>query len=60
MRFSLRRTTEPDIAPSIGTQFDKPCRSELKHHYLTKYCPGTAIAVYVMTRDRYLILVRLV
>ncbi|KAI2890517.1 hypothetical protein CBS76997_6616 [Aspergillus niger] len=26
--------------------------SELKHHYLTKYCPGTAIAVYVMTRDR--------
>ncbi|GKZ48471.1 hypothetical protein AbraIFM66951_000533 [Aspergillus brasiliensis] len=26
--------------------------SELKQHYLTKYCPGTAIAVYVMTRDR--------
>ncbi|RAL02693.1 tetratricopeptide repeat protein [Aspergillus ibericus CBS 121593] len=25
---------------------------ELKQHYLTKYCPGTAIAVYVMTRDR--------
>ncbi|PWY72311.1 tetratricopeptide repeat domain protein [Aspergillus heteromorphus CBS 117.55] len=25
---------------------------ELKQHYLTKYCPGTAVAVYVMTRDR--------
>ncbi|RAL08345.1 tetratricopeptide repeat domain protein [Aspergillus homomorphus CBS 101889] len=26
--------------------------NELKQHYLTKYCPGTAVAVYVMTRDR--------
>ncbi|PWY80918.1 tetratricopeptide repeat domain protein [Aspergillus sclerotioniger CBS 115572] len=26
--------------------------NELKQHYLTNYCPGTAIAVYVMTRDR--------
>ncbi|OOF91201.1 hypothetical protein ASPCADRAFT_177830 [Aspergillus carbonarius ITEM 5010] len=26
--------------------------NELKQHYLTKYCPGTAIAVYVMMRDR--------
>ncbi|KAE8383183.1 hypothetical protein BDV26DRAFT_251861 [Aspergillus bertholletiae] len=25
---------------------------ELKQHYLTKYCPGTAVAVYVMMRDR--------
>ncbi|KAJ9397750.1 hypothetical protein DTO282F9_5270 [Paecilomyces variotii] len=25
---------------------------ELKHHHLTKYCPGSAIVVYVMTRDR--------
>ncbi|KAB8264007.1 hypothetical protein BDV32DRAFT_91732 [Aspergillus pseudonomiae] len=25
---------------------------ELEQHYLTKYCPGTAVAVYVMTRDR--------
>ncbi|KAL4976466.1 hypothetical protein BDW66DRAFT_166440 [Aspergillus desertorum] len=27
-------------------------RSELKQHYLTRYCTGSAIAVYVMTRDR--------
>ncbi|KAL4794433.1 hypothetical protein BDV19DRAFT_399414 [Aspergillus venezuelensis] len=26
--------------------------AELKQHYLTKYCSGSAIAVYVMTRDR--------
>ncbi|KAE8354753.1 hypothetical protein BDV28DRAFT_71330 [Aspergillus coremiiformis] len=26
--------------------------NELKQHYLTKYCPGAAVAVYVMTRDR--------
>ncbi|KAL2828170.1 hypothetical protein BDW59DRAFT_171016 [Aspergillus cavernicola] len=26
--------------------------AELKQHYLTRYCPGAAIAVYVMTRDR--------
>ncbi|OGM50232.1 hypothetical protein ABOM_001157 [Aspergillus bombycis] len=25
---------------------------ELEQHYLTKYCPGTAVAVYLMTRDR--------
>ncbi|KAL5339735.1 hypothetical protein BJX70DRAFT_363011 [Aspergillus crustosus] len=26
--------------------------SELKQHYLTRYCAGSAVAVYVMTRDR--------
>ncbi|KAL4967396.1 tetratricopeptide repeat protein [Aspergillus stella-maris] len=26
--------------------------AELKQHYLTRYCSGSAIAVYVMTRDR--------
>ncbi|KAL4905294.1 hypothetical protein BDW74DRAFT_185318 [Aspergillus multicolor] len=26
--------------------------AELKQHYLTKYCTGAAVAVYVMTRDR--------
>ncbi|KAL4872109.1 hypothetical protein BDV12DRAFT_6703 [Aspergillus spectabilis] len=26
--------------------------SELKQHYLTRYCAGSAIAIYVMTRDR--------
>ncbi|KAL4803284.1 hypothetical protein BDV18DRAFT_145557 [Aspergillus unguis] len=26
--------------------------AELKQHYLTKYCSGAAVAVYVMTRDR--------
>ncbi|KAL2786812.1 hypothetical protein BJX66DRAFT_312104 [Aspergillus keveii] len=26
--------------------------NELKQHYLTRYCAGTAIAIYVMTRDR--------
>ncbi|KAL2841451.1 hypothetical protein BJY01DRAFT_249557 [Aspergillus pseudoustus] len=26
--------------------------SELQQHYLTRYCAGTAVAVYVMTRDR--------
>ena len=29
------------------------CRTELEQHYLTRYCPGSAVAVYVMTRDRY-------
>jgi hypothetical protein len=28
-------------------------RNELKQHYLTRYCAGTAIAIYVMTRDRF-------
>ncbi|KAL2811798.1 hypothetical protein BJX63DRAFT_269183 [Aspergillus granulosus] len=26
--------------------------NELNQHYLTRYCAGTAVAVYVMTRDR--------
>ncbi|KAL4992841.1 hypothetical protein BDW68DRAFT_172866 [Aspergillus falconensis] len=26
--------------------------TELKQHYLTRYCTGSAVAVYVMTRDR--------
>ncbi|KAH8431394.1 uncharacterized protein LDX57_009057 [Aspergillus melleus] len=26
--------------------------TELNNHYLTRYCPGAAVAVYVMTRDR--------
>ncbi|KAF9891338.1 hypothetical protein FE257_004193 [Aspergillus nanangensis] len=26
--------------------------NELKQHYLSKYCPGAAVAAYVMTRDR--------
>ncbi|KAJ0425297.1 hypothetical protein BJY00DRAFT_325597 [Aspergillus carlsbadensis] len=26
--------------------------NELNQHYLTRYCAGTAIAIYVMTRDR--------
>ncbi|KAL4911688.1 hypothetical protein BDW62DRAFT_207200 [Aspergillus aurantiobrunneus] len=26
--------------------------SELEQHYLTRYCSGTAVAVYMMTRDR--------
>lgn len=29
-----------------------PYRAELEGHYLTRYCPGSAVAVYVMTRDR--------
>lgn len=28
-------------------------RTELNQHYLSRYCSGSAIAVYVMTRDRY-------
>jgi hypothetical protein len=28
-------------------------RNELKQHYLTRYCAGTAVAIYVMTRDRF-------
>ncbi|PLN83555.1 hypothetical protein BDW42DRAFT_64314 [Aspergillus taichungensis] len=27
-------------------------QNELKQHYLTRFCPGAAVAVYVMTRDR--------
>ncbi|PLB49391.1 hypothetical protein P170DRAFT_509943 [Aspergillus steynii IBT 23096] len=26
--------------------------TELNNHYLTRFCPGAAVAVYVMTRDR--------
>lgn len=29
------------------------CSTELNHHYLTRFCPGAAVAVYVMTRDRW-------
>ncbi|KAB8237700.1 tetratricopeptide repeat protein [Aspergillus alliaceus] len=36
--------------PDCDAVFSSP--NELKQHYLTKYCPGAAIAVYVMTRDR--------
>ncbi|KAE8151245.1 hypothetical protein BDV25DRAFT_128931 [Aspergillus avenaceus] len=36
--------------PDCDAVFSSP--NELKQHYLTKYCPGTAVAVYVMTRDR--------
>ncbi|XHF96765.1 hypothetical protein AWENTII_000383 [Aspergillus wentii] len=27
-------------------------QEELRQHYLTRFCPGAAVAVYVMTRDR--------
>ena len=27
-------------------------RDELQEHYLSKYCPGAAVAIYMMTRDR--------
>ncbi|RAH42198.1 TPR-like protein [Aspergillus brunneoviolaceus CBS 621.78] len=36
--------------PDCDAIFSSP--NELKQHYLTRYCPGTAVAVYVMTRDR--------
>lgn len=32
---------------------DQPCSTELNYHYLTRFCPGAAVAVYVMTRDRW-------
>ncbi|PYH48158.1 uncharacterized protein BP01DRAFT_413884 [Aspergillus saccharolyticus JOP 1030-1] len=36
--------------PDCDATFSSP--DELQQHYLTKYCPGTTVAVYVMTRDR--------
>jgi hypothetical protein len=37
----------------LHAQFDDKYRSELKQHYLTRFCPGAAVAIYLMTRDRY-------
>ncbi|KAA8643317.1 uncharacterized protein ATNIH1004_010084 [Aspergillus tanneri] len=37
--------------PDCDAVFSSP--TELKQHYLTRFCPGAAVAVYVMTRDRY-------
>ncbi|KAF7174965.1 hypothetical protein CNMCM7691_005433 [Aspergillus felis] len=36
--------------PDCDAVFSSPC--ELKQHYLTRFCPGAAVAVYLMTRDR--------
>lgn len=37
-----------------------PARNDLKQHYLTRYCTGSAVAVYVMMRDRYCLLLQVV
>ncbi|KAF7165458.1 hypothetical protein CNMCM6106_001616 [Aspergillus hiratsukae] len=36
--------------PDCDAVFSSP--SELKQHYLTRFCPGAAVAIYLMTRDR--------
>jgi hypothetical protein len=38
---------------STGKGYLTRSRNELKQHYLTRYCAGTAVAIYVMTRDRF-------
>lgn len=37
---------------SVGIDGNSTYRNELKQHYLSKYCPGAAVSVYVMMRDR--------
>ncbi|KAL1886857.1 hypothetical protein Plec18167_000792 [Paecilomyces lecythidis] len=50
--------TDKDGGHQMGECFCPDCEAifsssmELKQHHLTKYCPGSAILVYVMTRDR--------
>ncbi|RLM01549.1 hypothetical protein CFD26_108537 [Aspergillus turcosus] len=36
--------------PDCDAVFSSPI--ELKQHYLTRFCPGAAVAIYLMTRDR--------
>ncbi|KEY76890.1 hypothetical protein BA78_1377 [Aspergillus fumigatus] len=36
--------------PDCDAVFSSPC--ELKQHYLTRFCPGAAVAIYLMMRDR--------
>ncbi|RJE26120.1 hypothetical protein PHISCL_01563 [Aspergillus sclerotialis] len=41
----------PRFLPSGGVS-NIVSRDELQEHYLSKYCPGAAVAIYMMTRDR--------